>query len=300
MRNISSAIAFIFLFLFASCSGDHSKQDTAENIKTIADTAVAENKQTPAYFNIETDCDFKQKAPIIENNLFEEQSMGLYILIKADSSTLDEQYGFSHRILEVYDTNCTQLAREVLPINTSPDFPYYLAQKTYNRESHLIAIRGFNTIYLYSLTDKKMHPKLTPAFKTARGLTDAQSGMIEHIELWEDHLIGYARDFGGFVFDLRPQNGPKAVLPIAEYTNDNGNPHSLFLLPSTGGYQFIIPDYDVEERALRINPMLSNPVSYDISKAKTSQNGKLFTFQPAEQQAEIVVIDMDKRKRESN
>ena len=300
MRNISSAIAFIFLFLFVSCSGDRPKQDTAENTPPDKDTVVTENKPLPAYFNIETDCDFKEKAPIIENNLFEEQSMGLYILIKADSSTLDEQYGFSHRILEVYDTNCTQLAREVLPVNTSPDFPYYLAQKTYNRESHLIAIRGFNAIYLYSLTDKKMYPKLIPAFKTDQGLTDAQSGMIEHIELWEDHLIGYARDFGGFVFDLRTQNEAKVVLPIAEYTNDNGKPHSLFVLPSTGGYQFIMPDYNVEERALRINPMLSNPVSYNISKAKTSQNGKLFTFKPAEQQAEVVVIDMDKRERVNN
>lgn len=297
MRTITFVIALVFLFVFVSCSGDRSKHTDTQGQKAVDDTVLVENKQMTAAFNVQTDCDFKQKAPIIENNLFVEPSMGTYILIKADSSTLDEQYGFSHRVFEVYDTNCNLLAREVLPVNMSPDFPYYLAQKTYNRESNLIAIRGFNNIYLYGLADKKLYPALIPAFKTERGLTDAQSGMIEHIELWEDHLIGYARDFGGFVFDLRPQNGPEAVLAIAEYANEQGKPHSLFLLPSTGGYQFIMPDYDAEEKALRINPILSKPMPYDISRAKQSQNGKIFSLAPAGEQGETIVIDMESRQR---
>jgi hypothetical protein len=300
MRTISSILALVLLIAFASCSGDSSsKASTAEKESPTIDTVVEENQQRVAYFNVQTDCDFRQEIPILENNLFEEQSMGIYILIKADSATLDEQYGFSQRILEVYDTNCTRLAREILPINKSPDFPYFLAQKTYNRESHLIAIRGFNDVYLYNLITQRMYPRLIPAFRTARELTDAQSGMIEHIELWEDHLIGYARDFGGFVFDLRPTEGPRPVLPIAEYQNEQGKINTLFLLPSTGGYQFIMPGYEAEEKALRINPVLSKPMPYDISKARQSQSGKLFTFKPANRQLNTVVIDMDKGARVS-
>ena len=187
------------------------------------------------------------------------------ICITADSSTYDQQFGESHRVLEIYDTRTCELTnREVLPINSSPDFPYYIADIIFNKNSHLVAIKGFGNLYCYDTKGQKLLQPLVPEYGNKRMAQDAQSGQVKHLEVWENYLIGYALDLGGFVFDLTDVENPKALKPAAEHDLSDGNGEaysSLFFLKSENEntYQIVAPFYDNENMKFHVNPLFENP-----------------------------------------
>ena len=97
-----------------------------------------------------------------------------------------------------------------------------------------------------------------------------QTGMIQHLELWEDYLIGYATSEGCFAFDLSDPMNAKPVLAAAEFSGENMPYNSLFFLESDGqGHQAILPSFDMDTGEFSVNPLFDRPlnVATNINKS---------------------------------
>lgn len=254
----TSTVLFIILLAFNACENAPSEENGSNEADVITEDSIQDQLTTiEKYTPPLPDC--QPEGSIIEGNRFWADEEKLLIVIKADPSTEDVRLGESHRILEVYDEHCQLIQKETLPINRSPDFPYHIASITYNNSNQLLAIYGFDVIRFYDIKNRKLSPAIQAAFPTGRYSVDAQSGMIEHLELWEQYLVGHARDQGGFVFDLTNSSAPEAVMPISEYEYEERF-HSLFALKSDdGGQQLIMPNYDKRHKVFEINVILDKP-----------------------------------------
>jgi len=239
----------------------------------------------------------KINGEVLEDNELWLKDQGRLVCIMADSSTYDPTFGMSHRILEVHNTyTCSLELKLTLPVNSSPDFPYFLADINYNNDSKIVAVKAAKTIYCLDLETKRMLPLLTPVFKNTRESVDASSGNIIRLELWEDFLIGYAQDSGTFVFDLSPQNGPIPVLPFAEYKIDDTRFNSLFLLASENkNSQAILPNYDWEEEVFSINPIFKTPIPISIDVQKSALNNQFLVLRQSDSK-NALLVDMKARK----
>ncbi len=268
----------IGLLFFISCSETATKSTpTPTELPPKAESTSATNSRAlPRNANqitlpIKQQQKCKISGEILADNELWLKDQARLVCIRADSTTYDPAFGMSHRILEVYNTyNCSVDLKLTLPVNLSPDFPYFLADINYNNDSKIVAVKAAKTIYCLDLETKRMLPMLTPTFKSPRESVDASSGNIVRLELWEDFLIGYAQDRGTFVFDLSPKSGPKPVLPFAEYKLGDTRFNSLFLLASENkNSQAILPNYDWEEEVFSINPIFKTPIpiSTDVQKS---------------------------------
>lgn len=294
MKILWSIFISIGLLTMASCGGDTTSNSSQNN--TAQDTTAVDGNtasDTPAL----PDC--KLSGSILEGNQFWDRDMERLICIKADSSTLDPNLGESHRVLEVYDTrNCTLVDRQTLPVNVSPDFPYYLAEINYNKESRLFALRGFGDLYLYDLGAQQLSAALSPEYFSERYGADAQSGMIQRLEVWENYLVGYARDNGAFVFDLSDKTKVKPVLPFAEYNPEEVNPHSLFLLSSGNGQlQAILPQYNSETDQFAINPLFATPMNVNTNVTKSARNNRHLVLRSEDASKTPIAIDLEKHQQ---
>lgn len=234
----------------------------------------------------------------LEGNQFWIREQQILVAIVADSSTFDKNLDAEgHRILVVYDTrDCSQLLRQTLPVDKSTDFPYYIAKPSYNNVAQMVAVRGANSIYVYDIGNRKLLPKLTPQFQTKRDGIDAQSGMIQHLEVWENFLVGYAQDYGTFVFDMRDKQNVKAILPLGEYKISDGDFGSLFMLPSANnGEQGIMPSFDRNSSEFSINPIMSQPTQLDKSVTKSAKNNRYVILRDVSNNA--IAVDLQARKR---
>jgi len=87
------------------------------------------------------------------------------VCILADSTTVDMDFGESHRILEVYDTkDCSLVSRETLPVNYSPDFPYYINLESFEAQNKVICTQGYEYTFCYDVVNRKMLPRLEAQF----------------------------------------------------------------------------------------------------------------------------------------
>lgn len=236
----------------------------------------------------------------LEGNSFTARKAGLQLFIAADSTTFDPDLGESHRILEVYEAGACQLVdRVVLPVNVSPDFPYYFAEIIYNNTSRLVGIKGFNRIYCYDLEQRRMLPPLEPQFLLTRKAEDAQTGMIKRLEVWENYLIGFAEDQGVFVFNLSEPDAPAAVLPLAEFPLGADNSfHSLFLLPSNPDtlQQVVIPEYHSEDNSFFINPLLHTPLPIQPVKSNKQTGRDRYMVFTHPSNGKTIAIDLKEAK----
>jgi len=237
------------------------------------------------------------KGELLEGNELWLKDHAKMVCIRADSSTYDANLGMSHRILEIYNTfTCKVELKLTLPINVSPDFPYFLADINYNNESKIVAIKAAKTVYCLDLGSNKMLPLLAPKFKTKREMADPSSGTIIRLELWEDFLVGYAQDQGTFVFDLSNEGGAKPVLPFAEYQLGDTRYNSLFLLPSgKDKYQAIFPDYDWEEENFAINPIFKAPLALETSVQKSALDNQYLVLRQKDEK-NAILVDMKAKK----
>lgn len=278
------------ILLLNACGGGSTSQQSGSGDPVDSLPAAAE-QQTPR----KHDC--KTAGQMLEGNAIWLHDIDLWVCIVADSTTYDADYGDSHRVLEVYDTKtCERIERKVLPVNVSPDFAYFLAEITYNHTSRLVAIRGFSTVYIYDGTARKLLPPLKPKYVAERYGEDAQSGMIQRLELWEKYLVGYARDYGAFAFDLNDLQKPKAVLPYAEFKTEIEEYNALFLLPSaSGGMQAIVPVFDMEKDEFIINPLLPEPIPLKTETTRSARNNRYLVLRDGENSA--IAVDMQTCKR---
>ena len=163
--------------------------------------------------------------------------------------------------LDVRDTACRVVRSRMLQGVRAPDYPCYLADVSYNQTSKLVAVRDFDLVWVYDVMADRLFGPLEPRFRLPRQWADAGSGRILRLELWEYYLTGWAQDLGAFVFDLS-QEAPRAVPAEAEYRLPNEMVRSLFLLPAdeAGNRQAILPWYDYEGAAFRVNPLFERPL----------------------------------------
>lgn len=291
MKSPIFGLSALLLFLLSACAGEPSSSAPA-SAQTAGADSLATSPTAPATHQCQI------PGTVLEDNSFWIRDQALLIVIRADSSTRDAELGDSHRLFELYDTkSCQLLQSQVLPVNVSPDYPYLLANILYNKNSQLVGIRGFNGLYVFDVASRKMLPKLSPRFATARPGADAQSGMIQHAEVWEHYLIGYAQDQGVFVYDFNNKAKPQPVLPLAEYEDpDNGTFHSLFLLPSGGqAAQGIIPYYDRESGKFSLNTLFDKPLALSTNVPKSARNNKFLVLR-AQADNKAYAIDLAARK----
>ncbi len=297
MGKINLVLLSLAMLILSGCGGDTTtgSGDVATTDSDTTSVTVSENDTPDTYTN--KDCPISGNILSGNKLVLPEKKIIAYIL--ADSTTVDEGLGDSHRVLAIFDSeSCDQLNRVTLPVNVSPDYPYYLAKINYNNSSNLLGIRGFDKIFCYDLEDQKLLPALTPAYKLERYGEDAQSGMIQRVEVWEQFLIGYARDEGVFAFDLRDPSAPKNVLPFAEYEIDESNFGSLFLFPSSdGGTQCLMPKYDVETEEFSINPMLQQPGDIDTNIPAAARNNRFLVLKMKDENKTPLAFDLQNYQR---
>ena len=298
MRYIIQIAALATFSMIFSCGGDvPSSQQTGNESGQDSTTLEGQNNTDNAKVIKAThDCEVAGK--ILEGNQTWLSEQDILITILADESTADPDFGDGHRILVVTDTKtCEEIKREILPVSGSPDFPYYIAEIVYNNTSQLIGLRGADVIYCYDINKKELLSPLSPTFLTERVMDDAQSGMIQRLEVWENYLIGYAQDMGTFVFDLSDKAAPKSLLPYSEFKTQTGDFHSLFMVPSAGdALQGIIPQYDYDADEFKINPLFDQGKSLNTNLPKSAKNNRFLVLREKGDAGKAVGIDMQSCK----
>lgn len=299
---------YLFLFfvcLFFACSAPITDEKDPEVLPEKLKDRI-EQEQSILDNKVHTEQKLKQqqkceiKGEVLEKNQLWLKDQGKLICITADSSTYDKTLGMSHRTLKLYNTKTCELELKLtLPVNISPDFPYFLADINYNNTSKIVAIKAAKTVYCFDLMTKKMLPLLTPAFKVERADVDASSGTIIRLELWENFLVGFAQDKGTFVFDLGYSNIAKPILPFAEFPLGANNFNSLFLLPTDSNkYQAILPSFDWEEEIFSINPLFNSPIALNKDIQKSALDNPFIVLRE-KLTNHAVLINMKKLKRSS-
>lgn len=279
MKLASKILVFACWSAFFSACTENSSTASGVEDQTLSVDSTGNSSGQSIAAPIESERPMcKLVGSVLEGNLFWAANEGRLVVVSAEAETTDEALGESHRILSVYDNNCKQVFREVLPVNLSADYPYYLSDITYNKVSKQVAIRGFDKFYVLDLGNLKLSQPLVPKFLNQRYLEDAQSGAIKRLEIWENYLLGFAASMGPFAFDLSDQGAPKAVLPLAEYTLVKGEQfNSLFLLKSTdanNGYQAFMPDFDYDKEVLSLNVLFEKPLNFDPNINKSFRNNR--------------------------
>ncbi|MBI1223955.1 MAG: hypothetical protein GC192_01845 [Bacteroidetes bacterium] len=277
MKILSQIFAILLLAGMAACTTETTPENNANSNSNAGDTTqtVADSLPMPIE-NARPTC--KLVGSVMEGNMFWAASIDRFVVISAEKETEDKDLGESHRVLTVYDGKCHQVFREVLPVNLSADYPYYLSEITYNNVSNQVAIRGFDKFYILDLAALKLSAPLVPKFLNQRYTEDAQSGAIKRLELWENYLVGFAASLGPFVYDLTDPAKPSPVLPVAEFPIVKGEQYnSLFLLKSNNeadGYQALAPDYDYDKEAFSLNILFNKPLKFDPVINKSFKNNR--------------------------
>ncbi len=175
----------------------------------------------------------------------------------------DEQGNCRVEVYHLY--SCEPKATYVLPQNEPANAPYYLANLHYNNARRQLAVRGTRSFYLLDLTQGQLSEAITPSFPETL-LADASSDMIQHLEVWENYLVGALSDGDCFVYELQTDS-IRAVPATATYTDPQSNlSQSLFLIPNdTGYYQAILPTLDENKGTFEVRPIFDRPMALDTS-----------------------------------
>ena len=245
------------LFIFSICIACEDTGTTTTNTPT--DTPPTETPQDEPEVPLPTSHNCKPKGSVLEDNQIWLRATQTLLAIEADDATFEENVGESHRILRAYNTaNCEMAFEEILPINESPDFPYFIATINYNRNSKLVAIQAAREVLLYDVENQALLSRLRPNFRKQPPSADAQSGLIQSLELYENYLFGYAADFGFFAFDLRQKQNVKPLLTEANFTASNAQRALFFVASNNNQHQALITSYN-DEGQFKINALLEKP-----------------------------------------
>ncbi|MFK8004742.1 MAG: hypothetical protein AB8H03_00160 [Saprospiraceae bacterium] len=289
MSGFLKKVAFIsFLFFCIS-----SCRESANNTSTKNPSKAKTPSTTQPTLKVAKKKECEIEGRILEGNQKIVDSKNTLVGIIADEKG-------SHRKLEIYNTTtCELIKSEILPVNISADFPYLIADIIYNKNSHLVAIKGYGAVYCYDVENQKLMDVLIPDFLNERIAADASSGKIKHLEVWENYLIGYAEDIGAFVFDLTDTAKPKNLLPAAEFDLSDGEGEdfaSLFFLKSQNGntFQAISPNYDYDNFKFQVNPLFKTPKNMNISIPKKDRDNRFIVLKMKDKN--IFAVDMETQK----
>jgi hypothetical protein len=298
------AIAVLLLGSVISCTGDSPSGNSST--KEIGGTAATDttqvsnttNSKTPQAIRIPEKHDCVISGTVLDDNSFWIKDAQVLVGISADPSTKDVDFGDSHRKFTALNTaNCNIILTETLPVNKSPDFPWYLNTNTYESVNKVLCMQGVEFVYCYDVAEGKMLPQMKPAFYNKRNAVDAQSGNPAGLTVWGNYLIGYSLDQGASVFDLANKENPAAVLPVAEfYSKNDESYHSLFLLSDGGGQiQAMIPGLNEDQDGMEANPLFSKTLALNTSISKSAKNNRFIVLSSRDEKSKVA-IDMEKRK----
>lgn len=288
MRLFRYLLPVLLLWGCADSSYTDTEAAATEPTDTIA-PAIARQAPRP-------ECPVPGK--VLPGNTYNSPAQELYLAIVADSTTYDEKLGDSHRRLIVFNSsNCERLLEQTLPVDRSADFHYQIADINYNSAVQQLAIRGTTHFFLFDLEGRQLSGPFQPQFKSERYGVDAQSGNIQHLEMWESYLIGYVQDYGSFVFRLDDGESPEPVFPAAEYQDEIEAYHQAFLLPSDRGAQVLMPSYDRRDRLFRINPVFERPIALQPREGLTAQENRFLLLREDSSNERAIVIDLKNREQ---
>jgi len=297
-KHIFLAIFGGCLFLYSCKSDPNSSANTSKSAKTIDTLSQLKSLTNPSAIPTSHNCTVRGK--MVEDNDFWIPEEQLWICIVADNITRDADFGDSYRIFDVYDTkNCSPLKRKVLPVNNSPDFPWYLFQNTYEEKNKVICTSGYEFTFCYDVENRELLPRLKPAFLLPRTALDAQSGLTLSMAIYDRYLFGFAQDLGYFAYNLTDKKNIKTFLPTSEYYSKKENQfHSLFLLPSGDKtYQAIIPTLDINEGKISLSTLWKKPLIVDPLATKNVRNNRFQIFKDLGSPNNAkVVIDLQKQQ----
>ncbi|WP_421947153.1 hypothetical protein [Phaeodactylibacter xiamenensis] len=279
------------VLLLWGCADPYSTDTEAAATEPTDTIAPAIVRQAPR-----PDCPVPGK--VLSGNTYNSPAQELYLAIVADSTTYDEKLGDSHRKLIVFNSsNCERLLEQTLPVDRSADFHYQIADINYNSAVQQLAIRGTTHFFLFDLEGRQLSGPFQPQFKSERYGVDAQSGNIQHLEMWESYLIGYVQDYGSFVFRLDDGESPEPVFPASEYQDEIEAYHQAFLLPSDRGAQVLMPSYDRGDRLFRINPVFERPIALQPREGLTAQENRFLLLREDSSNERAIVIDLKNREQ---
>ncbi|MEM1214374.1 MAG: hypothetical protein AAGJ82_01720 [Bacteroidota bacterium] len=302
MRITNSLFLLVGVSLFWVACGSESaptSEATSDSATTIDTTTTTETPQAYARsadgLVALTAPDCELTGDVLDGNQYWVEGADLLAVIKGQAQ---EGGLVTHDQLELLDGRTCEVKHRVqLPKNTSPDFPYYLGDIQYNNVSNLLAIRGHQHALVCDLSNEFAVAKLEPTYFSPRAYDDAQSGMLQHIELWEDYLIGAALDCGTFAFDLADPSTPAPILPFAEWV-DKATPryHSLYLLPATDGVQAIMPHLDLATGNFELHPLFETPLAVATDVAKSARTNPFLVLRQTDEARTPVAIDLRKHE----
>ncbi len=298
MKQHIILVIFGVLLSLLSCHTESAPPPTSSIPSKAMDTIV-NKKSEPTLAAIPTSHDCTVKGKLMEDNNFWISKEQLWVCIVADNITRDQDFGDSYRILDIYDTrNCRQIKRKVLPINNSPDFPWYIFQNTYEEKNQVICTSGYEFTFCYDVENRELLPRMKPAFLLSRTALDAQSGMTLSMVIYDQYLFGYAQDLGFFAYDLTDKKKVENFLPVAEYHFKKQNQfHPLFLIPmGNKKYQGVIPSINMDNGKIMLSPVWKKPLAFDPIVAKNVQNNRFQIFSDLESENKSkVAFDLQKQ-----
>jgi hypothetical protein len=298
-------IAYLLLSGASSCNGDSLSGNSPNKEiggSAATDTTQASNdgntSKTPQAISKPDKHDCVIPGTVLEGNSFWIKDAQVLVGIAADPSTKDADFGDSHRkFTALHTANCNNILTETLPVNRSPDFPWYLNTNTYESVNQVLCMQGIEFVYCYNVAAGKMLPQMKPAFYNKRNATDAQSGNPAGLTIWKQYLIGYSLDLGASVFDLTNKEKPASVLPVAEYYSKNDESfHSLFLLSDEDGQiQAMIPGLNEDQDGMIANPLFPKTLALNTSVSKNAKNNRFIVLSSRDEKSKVA-IDMENRK----
>ncbi len=141
--------------------------------------------------------------PLYQSPTFLSNATGKTIQIAADSTSYDEKFGESYRVLRVLkevNGKEKELSRRLLPVNTSPDFRYRFADVYAKDKQEWVVIQGHYFFFVYDVVNDKISEKIFPPKPRNFEAADAQSGRITTLAFEGNQLNGTAQDIGAFQF----------------------------------------------------------------------------------------------------
>lgn len=143
--------------------------------------------------------------PLYQSPTFLSDATGKTVQIAADSTSYDEQFGDSYRVLRVLKNingREIELSRQLLPVNASPDFRYRFADVYAKDEQEWVVIQGHYFFFVYDVVNDRLSDKILPPKPKGFEAADAQSGRITTLAFEGNRLKGVAQDIGAFYFPI--------------------------------------------------------------------------------------------------
>lgn len=143
---------------------------------------------------------------LYQSPVFLSDATGRSVRIVADSTSYDQKFGESYRVLKVYkevNGEERELSSRLLPVNASPDFRYSFADVYADDDQEWVIIQGFYFFFIYDVINNLLSEKIYPEKPKNFEAADAQSGSITSLVFKDKYLTGTAQDIGDFKMSIK-------------------------------------------------------------------------------------------------